>query len=315
MRFELDDVTTAVRAEMTDKAQARLQRIGTIGAHDDATWREICEFGLLTGEEDGLRAVDVAAGMTALASGGLPGPVLEAALAVASGSARATQLVRAGELVTSIGPGRPGREIAGWGAVSRAIVDQRTGATLSDGPGDAVTTALPMEHGWVVRPEAEGDPLATLRHLYTGALVAGLCKGELAIANDHVKKRTQFGRTLSSFQAVQFRLAEAAVKAEAGELMVLDAARRLDAGDPFGPTAAALAWIYLSDVSEFVEKQAIQVMGAIGFTTEMGLVRLTYQSAWLRGSVAAASAVASVRESRSATAVPPVSVIPAGFSV
>jgi len=133
------------------------------------------------------------------------------------------------------------------------------------------------------------------------------------LATEHVKTRTQFGRTLASFQAVQFRLAEAIVRLEAGELMVLDAARRLDAGDPFAPVAAALAWIYLSDVSDFVEKQTIQVMGAIGFTTEMGLVRFTYQSAWLRTSIGRREAKRLVLASRDTSSAPPVSVVPAGF--
>src|SRR5829696_4971082 len=102
VKFELDDITTAVREEMASKADARLARIGQLGAHDKATWREIADFGLLTGDADGLRNVDVVAGMMALARGGLPGPVLEAALAVASGSSAAEAAVRSGELVSSI---------------------------------------------------------------------------------------------------------------------------------------------------------------------------------------------------------------------
>lgn len=315
MRFELDDVTTAVRDEMTARADARLARIGQFGPHDDTAWREIADFGLLTGDADGLRAIDVTTGMIALAKGGLPGPVLEAALAVASGSDAAEAAVRAGRLVSSIGPGAVGPEIAGWGAAVDLIVDQRTGATLSDGPGEPVHTALPMEHGWVERPAAEGDPLEALRWLYGSALSVGLGFGQLHVATEHVKTRTQFGRPLAAFQAVQFRLAEAIVKLEAGELMVQDAARRRDAGDAFADTAAALAWIYMTEVSEFVEKQAIQVMGAIGFTTEMGLVRFTYQSAWLRGSIDVRAAKDAVVRSRDVSASPPVSIIPAGFAL
>jgi len=315
VKFELDDITTAVREEMASKADARLARIGQLGPHDTATWKAIADFGLLTGDADGLRSVDVVAGMMALARGGLPGPVLEAALAVASGSSAAEAAVRSGELVTSIGPGPRGPEIAGWAAAAALVIDQRTGLTLSEGPSDLVATALPMEHGWVDRPDVEGDPLQSLRWLYGAALSVGLGFGELQLATEHVKSRTQFGRPLGSFQAVQFRLAEAVVKLEAGELMVLDAARRRDAGDPFAPIAAALAWVYMTAVSEFVEKQTIQVMGAIAFTTEAGLIRFTYQSAWLRTSIGVRAAKEAVMTSRDVSASPPLSTIPPGFAV
>lgn len=313
MRFELDEVTQSVRDEMTRKAAARLLKLADVGASDPAAWAEIAEFGLLTPDEDGLRNIDVVVGVIALAKGGLPGPVLEASLAVAAGSAKAEELVRAGKFVSSVPPGAASTVIAGWGEVAELIVDQGTGAEL--GGAVPVATALPMQHARVQRPEGTSDPLAARRWMLASALEVGLGLGMVDLATKYVQQRIQFGRPLASFQAVQFRLVEAVTKLNAAELMVHDAARRADAGDPLAEVTAALAWVYLSTVSEFVEKQAHQVFGAMGFTTEMGLVRFAYQSSWLRTSVDRRAAVRLVLDSRStASAIPP-SVITAGFAV
>ena len=84
---------------------------------------------------------------------------------------------------------------------------------------------------------------------------------------------------------MQFRLAETVHVLEAAELMVLDAGRRADHGDARAEIAAALAWVYAFDAGQLVEKHTHQVFGAAGFAEEVGLIRLTYQIAWLRASI------------------------------
>jgi hypothetical protein len=314
MNFDLDDVALSVESELTRFADERRTRIGELGPRDPDGWRSLADFGLLHGVGGGMRHLDVAIGMTAAAQGGLPGPVLEAALACASGSESAVALVGEGKLVSSVPPGPAGPVIVGWGSLSELVVDQGTGAILAEGPLPEVGTALPMGHGSIDRVGGTTDPLQGQRWLYGSALAVGLGLGAVHMATEYVKTRHQFGRALASFQAVQFRLAESILALDAARLMVLDAARRADAGDSLADTTAALAWVYTSKNLEQVEKNVHQVFGAMGFTVEMGLIRMTYQSAWLRTSIGRRDALAAVSARRSHPEPTPPSVIMDGFA-
>ena len=73
-----------------------------------------------------------------------------------------------------------------------------------------------------------------------GAQMVGLSQGALDHALAYVQERKQFGKTVGSFQAVQFQLAQAATDLEVARLAVYNAARLRDAGRPF-LTEAAMA--------------------------------------------------------------------------
>ena len=73
-----------------------------------------------------------------------------------------------------------------------------------------------------------------------GAQMVGLSQGTLDHALAYVQERKQFGKTVGSFQAVQFQLAQAATDLEVARLAVYNAARLRDAGRPF-LTEAAMA--------------------------------------------------------------------------
>lgn len=313
MNLEPDEVARSVQGEMRRWADQRLSRIGQVGPIDVPGWRELVEFGLVAGIEGGLRHLDTAIGMLAAARGGLPGPVLEASLAVAAGSERAQKELQSGRIVTSVPPGPAGDVVVGWGGVADLVIDQADGRVLAEGPLPAVHTVIPMGHGLIHRDSAEADPLEPLRWLLAASLATGIGSGALQIATDYVKVREQFGRPLGAFQAVQFRLAEVVRRLDAAELMVFDAAKRLDVGHPHGGVSAALAWVYVAHTAAMVEKHTHQVCGAMGFTQEAGLVLLTNQLAWLRMSVSMDGAtrfLASRRER--GTDVPPSTVL-AGF--
>jgi hypothetical protein len=313
MRAVVDDVTSAVEGELGRLADDRRRRLGQLGVVDLAEWQQLVTFGLVHGVAGGMRYVDVAAGMLAAARGGLPGPVLEAALAVAAGSDAAVQTLARGGVVTSVPPGAAGPVIVGWGAVADLVVDQSSGATIAESSLEPVQTALPMGHGSYERRVSTTDCVRDQRWLFASALVTGLATGAVLLATDYVRDRNQFGRPLASFQAVQFRLAECILKLDAARLMVLDAARRADAGDERADVAAALAWIYVSELAPVVEKHTHQVMGAIGFTQEAGLIRLSYQSAWIRTSVDVDSAVELALDRRESNREVPHSVVLDGF--
>jgi alkylation response protein AidB-like acyl-CoA dehydrogenase len=66
---------------------------------------------------------------------------------------------------------------------------------------------------------------------------------------------------------VQFQLAEMATAVEAARLMVYNAARLKDAGEPF-LTQAAMAKLFSSDVAERVTSTAVELLGGVGYTKE-----------------------------------------------
>ena len=79
----------------------------------------------------------------------------------------------------------------------------------------------------------------------------------------YAKERKQFGKPIGEFQGVQFELAEMAVRIEAARLMVYNAARLRDAGQPF-VTQAAMAKYYASQIAEEVASKAVEYWAALG---------------------------------------------------
>ena len=100
-----------------------------------------------------------------------------------------------------------------------------------------------------------------------GAQMIGVARGALEHAIAYVKERKQFGRPISEFQAVQFQIAQAATDLEAARLMVYNAARLKDAGQPF-VREAAMAKLFSSQVCEKVTSLAVQLFGGNGYTKE-----------------------------------------------
>src|SRR6202030_3879811 len=66
-----------------------------------------------------------------------------------------------------------------------------------------------------------------------GAQMSGLAQGALDHAVAYTKQRKQFGKPIAEFQGVQFELTDMAVSVEAARLLVYNAARLRDAGQPF----------------------------------------------------------------------------------
>jgi len=99
------------------------------------------------------------------------------------------------------------------------------------------------------------------------AQMLGLAEGALAHALAYTRVRTQFGKAIFSFQAVQGRLAEMASRVEAARLMTYNAARLKDAGQPF-IREAAMAKYFTSQVAEWVASESLELFGGYGFTKD-----------------------------------------------
>ena len=100
-----------------------------------------------------------------------------------------------------------------------------------------------------------------------GAQMVGLAQGALQAAIAYARRRRQFGRAIAEFQAMQFQLADMATQIEAARLLVYNAARLKDAGEPF-LQQGAMAKYLASQVAEHVASKAIEIFGGVGYTKE-----------------------------------------------
>jgi alkylation response protein AidB-like acyl-CoA dehydrogenase len=86
------------------------------------------------------------------------------------------------------------------------------------------------------------------------------------------RQRRQFGQPIGDFQGVSFMLADMATAVEAARALYLSAARRKDAGVPFGPQAA-MAKLFATDAAMRVTTDAVQVFGGYGYSAEYPVER------------------------------------------
>lgn len=100
-----------------------------------------------------------------------------------------------------------------------------------------------------------------------GAQMVGLARGALGFATAYTQERKQFGKALSEFQGVQFDLARMHTEVEAARLMVYNAARLRDAGQPY-IKEAAMAKYYASMVAEQVASLSVEMYGGYGFVKD-----------------------------------------------
>ena len=106
-----------------------------------------------------------------------------------------------------------------------------------------------------------------------GAQMVGLAQGALDHTLRYVQEREQFGKPIAEFQGVQFQLAQMRTEIEAARLLVYNAARLKDAGQPF-LEEAAMAKLFSSQVAQSVASQAIDLYGGYGFTREYPVEKL-----------------------------------------
>jgi alkylation response protein AidB-like acyl-CoA dehydrogenase len=100
-----------------------------------------------------------------------------------------------------------------------------------------------------------------------GAQMLGLAEGAWQHALRYAQQRRQFGKRIAEFQAVQFALAQMATEIEAARLMVYNAARLKDAGQPF-VREAAMCKLFASQVAERVASQCVEIFGGNGFVRD-----------------------------------------------
>lgn len=143
------------------------------------------------------------------------------------------------------------------------------------------TRELVFDDVWVPEDHLVGDAdvgltqfLRTLEvgRISVAALSLSLTQAVLDLARDYARERVQFGRPISKFQAIQFKLADIATELEAARWLTYRAAYLRDAGQPF-QTEAAMAKLKASRVATWAASEAVQIHGGIGYMLETPVAR------------------------------------------
>ncbi|MDQ1705521.1 MAG: hypothetical protein QOF18_1887 [Frankiaceae bacterium] len=125
---------------------------------------------------------------------------------------------------------------------------------------------------------AEGDGLRIALSALDGgrlgisAVATGVAQAALDVATAYARERQQFGQRIVDFQGVSFMLADMATGIEAARALYLSAARRRDAGKPYGPQAS-MAKVFATDNAMKVTTDAVQVLGGYGYTSDFPVER------------------------------------------
>ena len=106
-----------------------------------------------------------------------------------------------------------------------------------------------------------------------GACSLGAARASLEAARDHMQIRSQFGRKLAEFQALQFRLADMATELEAARLMIRRAAWALDHAAPDATLVCAMAKRFATDAGFDICDEALQLFGGYGYLKDYPVER------------------------------------------
>jgi len=101
-----------------------------------------------------------------------------------------------------------------------------------------------------------------------GSQAVGIAQGALEEAAKYSKQRHQFGKPISSFQAIQFMLADMATQIEAARALVMSTARMIDSGCKKYAKESAMCKVFASDVAMKVTTDAVQILGGYGYMKE-----------------------------------------------
>ncbi|HSD22312.1 MAG TPA: acyl-CoA dehydrogenase [Anaeromyxobacter sp.] len=134
--------------------------------------------------------------------------------------------------------------------------------------------AIPARH----RLGEEGDGFKIAMSTLDGGRIGiaaqalGIARAAFDEARAYAKERKAFGQPISSFQAIQFMLADMATEIDAARLLVWRAASMKDKGVRHS-AESAMAKLYASEMSERVTSKAIQIHGGYGYVKEYDVER------------------------------------------
>lgn len=306
--FQLTDDQRALRAGMRELLERRFPRTrlravvdgdAERGAEvDRALWRELGAAGLFAlrvPESAGGVGLGLPEAVLAFEEAGralLPGPLVATELAAGLSGALAAGAVQGETVVTALdeeGAQAPVEHLACADAVlvlGSTAVELIPAAEVAHAaePIRSVDPATPLHR--TAPPRTRQDQAgpgrsgiaARLRReaaLLTAAQQLGSASRTVELAVDHAKRRTQFGRPIGAFQAVQHLCAQMLVRAESSRSVVYAAAVTEDPGD------MAAAKLLADEAAVRNARDCLQVHGGMGFTWEAD-VHLHLKRAWVR---------------------------------
>jgi len=121
-------------------------------------------------------------------------------------------------------------------------------------------------------------------HVFLSALVPGrlgiaaqslgLAEAAFECARDYARRRVQFGRPIAEFQAIRFMLADMATSIEACRLLTYETARLADRGSDEVEKLSAMAKYFVSDAAMQITTDAVQILGANGYSADYPVERM-----------------------------------------
>lgn len=106
------------------------------------------------------------------------------------------------------------------------------------------------------------------------AQAIGIAEAALDYARDYAEERVQFGRPISKFQGIQFKLADMATRLEASRGLLYRAALAYDADEARKRKLSSMAKLSASETATWVTRQAVQIFGGYGYSREYPVERL-----------------------------------------
>ncbi len=135
---------------------------------------------------------------------------------------------------------------------------------------------VPVPADNMIGEEGKGFYLALngleVARAHTAARAIGLAMGALEDAIGFAKERVQFGRPISEFQAIRFKIAHMATEIEAARQLLYSVCRKIDTGRRCD-TEAAMVKYHATEMAERVTSEALQIHGGAGYTTHHAVER------------------------------------------
>lgn len=242
--------------------------------------------GLLVDESSGgssAGATELVVAMEQIGRHALPGPIVETAavlpvlLRSAGVSGSHLSALAEGVLATCAIP--PIAPLAPIAETSYVVIDGvLSTATNTDRVAtvDATRILAELSPDEVLAENVDVRDAVDIGTLATAAQLLGMASAMLASAADYAQARKQFGRAIGSFQAVKHQLADVAIAVEMARPLVHAAALGVDGLVSEGTDVrrdVAAAKVAAGDAAYLASRRALQVLGAIGYTTEHDLSR------------------------------------------
>ena len=135
---------------------------------------------------------------------------------------------------------------------------------------------VPAENLIGTRGEGFKVAMGTLDHSRLGvaAQALGIAQGATDYAAAYAKERRQFGKPITDFQAIQFKLADMETQYAAGRELLYQACAKVDRGDPDMGKYSSMAKLFCSDTAMAVTVEAVQVLGGYGYVKEYPVERM-----------------------------------------